>query len=139
MRNFTSNLIILSAQAVNKTITGTAIDGDILVNFMVANNEINQRLFLPEANLVVTGNLKLGKEPCTIDAWINSTIAAISLPAPTETKIEPVLEPLNPETSMPVTTLTPAQKRAATIAAKKAAAEAVLACKSAFELPVNIG
>jgi hypothetical protein len=127
MRNFTSNLIILSTQTINKTITGTAIDGDILVNFTVANNEINQRLFLPEANLVVTGNLKLGKEPCTIDAWINSTIAAISLPAPAETKIEPVLEPATPETSiMPLTTLTPTQKRAATIAAKKAAAKAVL-------------
>jgi hypothetical protein len=112
MRTATSNLVILTAQLSDTTITGTAIDGDILVNFAVAKTDVNQRLFVPEANLVITGKFRLATTIATIGMWITSVIAVISIPAPTE--IEPVEEA--------IVTLTPAQKRAATIAANKAKA-----------------
>lgn len=124
MGTFTSNLIVLSAQVSDTTITGTAIDSDTAINFTVAASEVNQRLFIPEAQLVVTGKLRLAKELATIGVWISKVIAVVSIPAPAEVEIEHV----TPETSTPVTTLTPAQKRAATIAAKKAKAETALLC-----------
>jgi hypothetical protein len=97
MRTFTSNLVILSAQTIDTNITGTAIDGDILLDFTVKKNDINAVTFVPEANLVVTGDLKLGEEPGTIIAWISSVIAVVSLPV----------------------SQSPIQKRAASLATKK--------------------
>jgi hypothetical protein len=97
MRTFTSNLVILSAKAIETNITGTAIDGDILLDFTVKKNDINAVTFIPEANLVVTGDLKLGEEPGTIIAWISSLIAVVSLPV----------------------SQSPIQKRAASLTAKK--------------------
>jgi hypothetical protein len=60
MRTFTANFFILSAQIGDTTIVGTAIDGDIKVNFAVAATDVNQRLFVPESNLVVAGKFRLG-------------------------------------------------------------------------------
>jgi hypothetical protein len=139
MRTFTSNLFILSAQIGDTTITGTAIDGDIKVNFAVADTEVNQRLFVPESNLVVAGKFRLGKELATIGVWISKIIAVVSIPAPVTAEVEAALEPVEViivddaeftaveletviEVSEALVPLTPAQKRAATIAANKAKA-----------------
>jgi hypothetical protein len=130
MRTFTSNLIVLSAQVYDTTIGGTAIDGDTAINFTVAANEVNQRLFIPEAQLVVSGKFRLAKELATISVWIAKVIAVVSIPAPAEVEIEAV-EAIDVETSAEViesapmepVKLTAAQKRAATIAAKKASAQ----------------
>jgi hypothetical protein len=130
MRTFTSNLIVLSAQISDTTIGGTAIDGDTAINFTVAASEVNQRLFIPEAQLVVTGKFRLAKELATISVWISKVIAVVSIPAPAE--VEAPVEEIDVETSTEVidvesapmepVKLTAAQKRAATIAAKKASA-----------------
>ena len=138
MRTFTANIVILSAEVKETTITGTAIDGDIAIEFAVANTDVNQRLFVPEAQLVVTGKFRVAKAITTIGAWISAIVAVISIPAPAEIEVEPEVvdsdltvesEAIEPEVvdSIPaeaieITRLTPAQKRAATLAAKKAAA-----------------
>ena len=141
MRTFTSNLFILSAQIGDTTITGTAIDGDIKVNFAVADTEVNQRLFVPESNLVVAGKFRLGKELATIGVWISKIIAVVSIPEPVSAEVEVALEPVEAtivdnaefttveletviEVAEALVPLTPAQKRAATIAANKAKASA---------------
>lgn len=143
MRTFTSNLIVLSAQVYDTTIGGTAIDGDTAINFTVAASEVNQRLFIPEAQLVVTGKFRLAKELATISVWISKVIAVVSIPAPAEVEapieaiavdVQPIpAEVIDVETSAEVidgesapiepVKLTAAQKRAATIAAKKASAQ----------------
>jgi hypothetical protein len=150
MRTFTSNIFILSAQIGDTTIAGTAIDGDIKVNFAVAATDVNQRLFVPESNLVVAGKFRLGKELATIGVWISRIIAVVSIPAPVPADVEVVaLEPVEAtivddnaldesefiavelktviEVAEAIVTLTPAQKRAATIAANKAKAESAIA------------
>jgi hypothetical protein len=147
MRTFTASVVILSAQIKDTTITGTAIDGDIAIDFAVANTDVNQRLFVPEAQLVVTGKFRVAKAIATIGAWISSVMAVVSLPAPVAVEVvEPeivveaieveviaeteVIEPevivdaVDVEVIEPV--LTPAQKRAATLAAKRAKAESEL-------------
>jgi hypothetical protein len=147
MRTFTANILVLSAQIEETTITGTAIDGDIAINFSVANNDVNQRLFIPEAQLVVTGKFRIAKAIATIGVWISGVIAVISIPAPVEIEaieseviveameveaiaetavIEPevIVEAVDVEVIEPV--LSPAQKRAATLAAKRAKAESEL-------------
>lgn len=145
MRTFTANIFILSAQIGDTTITGTAIDGDIKVNFAVAATDVNQRLFVPESNLVVAGKFRLGKELATIGVWISKIIAVVSIPAPVPAEVEVVaLEPIEAtivddavfdeaefiavelettiEAAEVIVPLTPAQKRAATMAANKAKA-----------------
>ncbi len=140
MRTFTANIFILSAQIGDTTITGTAIDGDIKVNFAVAVTDVNQRLFAPESNLVVAGKFRLGKELATIGVWISKIIAVVSIPAPVPAEVEAVvLEPVEAtivddsefiaveletvtEVVEAIVPLTPAQKRAATMAANKAKA-----------------
>jgi hypothetical protein len=141
MRTFTANLFILSARIGDTTITGNAIDGDIKVNFAVAATEVNQRLFVPEAQLVVAGKFRLAKELAAVGAWISRVIAVISIPEPVSAEAEVALESVEPAdetqsiagkletvTEIPeaIVPLTPAQKRAATIAAKKARTEAAL-------------
>ena len=144
MRTFTANIFILSAQIGDTTITGTAIDGDIKVNFAVAATDVNQRLFVSESNLVVAGKFRLGKELATIGVWISKIIAVVSIPAPVPAEVEAVaLEPVEAtivddsefiaveletviEVAEAIVTLTPAQKRAATMAANKAKADAAL-------------
>jgi hypothetical protein len=148
MRTATSNLLILTVQTDTNNITGTAIDADILVNFAVANTEVNQRLFVPSAQLVVTGKFRLGKQLATIGILISSVVAIISIPAPASaeiadstvatgaesaTDVESVVEPeiaaVDVESSAPSPTppafkQTRAQQAAATRAAKKAKAKA---------------
>jgi hypothetical protein len=119
MRTATSNLFILDAEIGTTTITGKAIDADISVNFAVANTEINQRLFISEAQLVVTGKFRLAAQIATIGIWIDKVIAVVSIPEPAPVEVAPTLES---ESTHAVAVLTPAQKRAATIAANKAAA-----------------
>ncbi len=149
MRTFTANIFILSAQVGDTTITGTAIDGDIAIKFAVANNDVNQRLFVPEAQLVVTGKFRVAEAIATIGAWISKIIAVVSIPAPVTAEVEVVaLEPVEAtivndaaldkaefivveletvtEVAEAIVPLTPAQKRAATIAANKAKADAAL-------------
>jgi hypothetical protein len=88
MRIATSNLIVLETEIVENKILGIAIDGDIKVLFAVTASEVNQRLFVPEANLVVTGKFRLGREICTIGIWITSVIAVVSLPNPVTAEVE---------------------------------------------------
>jgi hypothetical protein len=147
MRTAIPNLVILTAE-IGENITGTAIDADILVNFAVANTEVNQRLFVPEAQLVVTGKFRLGKGIATIGIWISGVVAIVSIPAPASaeivhsavatgaesaTDVESVVEPqiaaVDVESTAPSTTQaaskqTRAQKAAATRAANKARTKA---------------
>jgi hypothetical protein len=149
MRTATPNLLILTVRADTTNITGTAIDADILVNFAVANTEVNQRLFVPSAQLVVTGKFRLGKQLATIGILISSVVAIVSIPTPAsakkiadsavatgaesatdlETVAEPEIatvdvEPIALSTTQPASKQTRAQKAAATSAAKKAKAKA---------------
>jgi hypothetical protein len=149
MRTFTANIIILSAQVKDTTITGKAIDGDIAIDFAVANTDVNQRLFVPEAQLVVTGKFRIAKAIATIGAWISGIMAVVSIPAPAEIEaaLPEVVAAIEPEViaeavvavdaivdatvtaeCIESVSLTPAQKRAATRAAKKAAATELVAC-----------
>jgi hypothetical protein len=121
MRTATSNLFVLDAEIGTTTITGKAIDGDISVNFAVANTELNQRLFISEAQLVVTGKFRLAVQIATIGIWIDKVIAVVSIPEPAPVEVASTLESKS-EPTHAVAVLTPAQKRAATIAANKAAA-----------------
>ncbi len=145
MRTANPHLVILTVE-VGTNITGTAIDADILVNFAVANTEVNRRLFVPETQLVVTGKFRLGKELATIGIWISSVIAIGSIPAPASVEIaatpessassvESVMEPeiaavdvesSASSTTQPTSKQTRAQKAAATRAKKaKTKAESV--------------
>ena len=130
MRTFTANILIISAQTKDTTITGTAIDGDIAIDFAVTNTDVNQRLFVPEAQLVVTGKFRVAKAIATIGAWISGFIAVVSIPAPVEIEVvepEVIAEAVEVEATSEVVeaiepaSLTPAQKRAATLATKRAA------------------
>jgi hypothetical protein len=83
MNSATSNLVILTAEINGDKLTGTAIDGDIKVLFSAGASEIYQRLFVPEANLVVSGKFRLGRDACTVGIAIASIIAVVSLPVAT--------------------------------------------------------
>jgi hypothetical protein len=147
MRTFTANILVISAQIKDTIITGNAIDGDIAIDFAVANTDVNQRLFISEAQLVVTGKFRVAKAIATIGVWISGIIAVVSIPAPVEVEVvesevvveaievevmaeteviepEVIVEAVDVEVIEPV--LTPAQKRAATLAAKRAKAESEL-------------
>jgi hypothetical protein len=124
MRTATSNLVIITSEITDKSITGLAMDSnnDINIKFAVANTDVNRAIFIPEANLVVTGNFRIARDICTIGIYVKSVIAVVSLSTYYE-----LLEPIPaPEVITEITTLTPAQKRAATKAAKKAAQAALL-------------
>jgi hypothetical protein len=118
MRTANSNLIVLEAEIVDAKILGTAIDGDIKVLFAVAASEVNQRLFVPEANLVVTGKFRLGREICTIGIWITSVIAVVSLPNPVTSKVEAPAE-IEAAAEVEVPALATKQKRATSRTSKK--------------------
>lgn len=104
MRTAISNLVILTVE-VGTNITGTAIDGGIGVNFAVANTEVDRRLFVPSAQLVVTGKFRLGKEPTTIGIWISNVVAIISIPAPASTDVAATAPIATPESSADVEVL----------------------------------
>jgi hypothetical protein len=85
MNSTTSNLVILTVEINGDKLTGTALDGDIKVLFSAVASEIYQRLFVPSANLVVSGKFRLGRDVCTVGIAITSVIAVVSLPvAPLE-------------------------------------------------------
>ncbi|WP_373539734.1 hypothetical protein [Chamaesiphon sp.] len=86
----TANLIILTAEVNEDKIVGTAIDSDIKVLFAVDASEVNQRLFLPSANLVVSGKFRLGRDAGTVGISIASVIAVVSLPVATSSSAAPV-------------------------------------------------
>jgi hypothetical protein len=55
------------------------------VLFTAGASEIYQQLFVPSANLVVSGKFRLGRDVCTVGIAIASVIAVVSLPvAPIE-------------------------------------------------------
>jgi hypothetical protein len=122
MRTATSNLVIITTEITNKSITGLAMDSNnnIDVKFAVSNTDVNRAIFIPEANLVVTGNFRIARDICTIGIYVKSVIAVVSLPVP-ELEAIPMPEVVEAEVL-----LTPAQKSAATRAAKKAAQAALL-------------
>jgi hypothetical protein len=83
MNSATSNLIILTAEVNEDKIVGSAIDGEIDVLFAVAQSEVNRQIFLPSANLVVSGKFRLGRDACSVGISISSVIAVVSLPVAT--------------------------------------------------------
>ncbi len=119
MRTATSNLVIITVEITDKSITGLAMDSnnDINIKFAVSKNDVNLAIFVPEANLVVTGMFRIAREICTIGMWIKSVIAVVSLPTPELTPIA-ISEVIVEAEIIP---LTSKQKAAATRAAKKAA------------------
>jgi hypothetical protein len=126
MRTGIADLVVLEAEIVDGKILGTAVDGDIKILFAVAATEVNQRLFVPEANLVVTGKIRLGREICTIGIWINSVITVVSLPDPVTSEIEASAEiEVVAEVEVPKTDIK--QKRTSRSKKAKASAEAELA------------
>jgi hypothetical protein len=96
MNSAISNLIILTAEVNGNNILGTAIDSDIKVLFTVAQSEVNQRLFLPEANLVVSGKFRLGRDACTVGISITSVIAVVSLPVAVPSQVADPFELVAP-------------------------------------------
>lgn len=122
MNTATANLIILTADVNGDNILGTALDGDIAVLFAVTASEVNRRLFVPAANLVVTGKFRLGREVCSIGISIKSIVAVISLPVaassevaiPSEvTIVEPVAVPSEAPAEKRKTSTTRSKKQAA--------------------------
>lgn len=109
MNSATSNLIILTAEINGDKLTGTAIDGDIKVLFTVGASEVNQGLFVPEANLVVSGKFRLGRDAGTVGISIASVIAVVSLPiAPIEVAA-PVVGEASPSEKQIASTEAPAK------------------------------
>ncbi len=117
MRTVTSNLVIVTVEITDRSITGLAMDSNSNINikFAVTNTDVNQAIFVPEANLVVSGIFRIAREVCTIGMRIKSIVAVVSLPS----ALTPIADPeivVEAEIS-----LTPKQKAAKTRAAKKAA------------------
>jgi hypothetical protein len=111
MNSATSNLIILTAEVNGNNILGTAIDGEIEVLFAVDASEVNQRLFVPEANLVVSGKFQLGRDACSVGISIASVIAVVCLPV--AAPVEPVALPIDaPAKSKRKTSTTSRSKKA---------------------------
>lgn len=97
MNSATSNLVILTAEINGDKLTGTAIDGNIKVLFTVGASEVHLGLFVPEANLVVSGKFRLGRDAGTIGIAIASIIAVVSLPVATPIEVSPLaMLPLSP-------------------------------------------
>jgi hypothetical protein len=122
MNSATANLIILTAEVNEEKILGTAIDGNIKVLFAVEASEVNQGLFMPEANLVVSGKFRLGRDAGTVGISIASVIAVVSLPvaAPSESAA-PV------ELVAPSDTPTKSKRKTSTASRSKKAAKTPIA------------
>lgn len=117
MNSVISNLIILTAEVNEDKIVGTAIDGEIKVLFAVDTSEIDRQLFIPEANLVVSGKFRLGRDACTVGISISSVIAVVSLPvaAPSESTVPVELVALHSDASAK------SKRKTSTTRSKKAA------------------
>jgi hypothetical protein len=123
MHTLNANIIILSTEISDDKISGKAIDiyRDINVNYSTVNNNDNRSIFIPKANLVISGKFRIGKEVATVGVWIHTIVAVVSLPnieailttsvadieglessQPLETTIEPVtlVEPATPAKSV---------------------------------------
>lgn len=92
MNTFTSNIVILTANLTEQNITGTAMStSGISLKYAVVNNEVNQSIFLPESQLVVSGYLRIGSEVGTMGVRIVNILAVVSVPAaPAEASTEAV-------------------------------------------------
>ncbi len=79
MHTLNANITILSAEISDDKISGTAIDTDsnINVNYSTVNSDTNRTIFIPEANLVVAGKFRIGKEIATVGVWIHTIIAIL--------------------------------------------------------------
>lgn len=112
MNSLISNLIILTADVNDDNILGTAIDGDIKVLFAVVASEVNQRLFLPEANLVVSGKFRLGRDACTVGISIATIVAVVSLPIDVPVKVAaPIVSETSPVETQIASTEAPAKSK----------------------------
>jgi hypothetical protein len=111
MNSATSNLVILTAEINGDKILGTAIDGDIKVLFTVGASEVNQGLFVPSANLVVSGKFRLGRDAGTVGISIASVIAVVSLPV--DAPIEVAAPVVGVGDSLPLGTASPSETQIA--------------------------
>jgi hypothetical protein len=123
MNSAISNLIILTAEVNGNNILGTAIDSDIKVLFTVAQSEVNQRLFLPEANLVVSGKFRLGRDACTVGISIANVIAVVSLPVETSSESAAPVELV----ALPSDTPAKSKRKTSTTSRSKKAAKTPIA------------
>jgi hypothetical protein len=123
MNSTTANLIVLTAEVNGDNILGTAIDSDIKVLFTVAQSEVNQRLFLPEANLVVSGKFRLGRDACTVGISIANVIAVVSLPVATSSESAAPVELV----ALPSDTPAKSKRKTSTTSRSKKAAKTPIA------------
>jgi hypothetical protein len=85
MRTFFAAITILSAvvNEDNDTITGKAFDNDISIDYTVKLNEANRAVYVPGAELVVTGSLRINnKQISSVIVWINEIIYVGFVPEP---------------------------------------------------------
>jgi hypothetical protein len=82
MNTFTSNIVVLTADVTEINITGMAITtSGIGLKYAVANNEVNQSIFLPESQLIVSGTMRIHSEIATMGVRILQILGVISVPA----------------------------------------------------------
>jgi hypothetical protein len=114
MNTAIANLIILTAELAGDNIAGTAIDGDIKVLFTVGASEVNQRLFVSEANLVVFGKFRLGCDAYSVSIGIKSVVTVVSLPSTVPSEVADPVEVAAPiaETKKRKSTSTRSKKTA---------------------------
>jgi hypothetical protein len=79
------------------------------VLFTAGASEIYQQLFVPSANLVVSGKFRLGRDVCTVGIAIASIIAVVSLPV--ATPIEVATPIVGVGDSLPLGTASPSENR----------------------------
>jgi hypothetical protein len=85
MRTFFAAITILSAvvNEDNDTITGKAFDNDISIDYTVKLNEANRAVYVPGAELVVTGSLRINnKQISSVIVWINEIMYVGFVPEP---------------------------------------------------------
>jgi hypothetical protein len=99
MNTFTANIVVLTATVDEQNITGDAITtSGIALKYAVKNNEVNQSIFLPESQLVVSGTMRIHSQLATMGVRITNILATVSVPA------APIEAP-----SVPAITATPAE------------------------------
>jgi hypothetical protein len=130
MNTATANIIVVTAVLAGDKIAGTAIDEDIQVPFAAEATEVNQRVFVPEANLVVNGKFRLRQgEICSVGLSIESVLAVVSLPVAAPIDVVPPAAPSEDAAPIDVVALAATKKRksSTTRSKKKAATELVAA------------
>jgi hypothetical protein len=82
MNTFTANIVILSTEISEQTIAGDAITtSGISLKYAVVNNDVNQSIFLPESQLVVSGTIRIHSQVATMGVRILQILGVISVPA----------------------------------------------------------